>query len=279
MSSTAAAVAGSGAALTAVSILLAVSPGAAAWYTPFVLGSYLLFGTLNATTYGASTLLVLRHQPRRWFRLYSAIAVVSLLVDVPVGRLLGPFWSYPHLSLAEQLVHVWLIGYPFGLLSAAETYWFLYRPIPSRGPRPGATMKGRGSARALAVLAVLDAVLVTAAVALGTSGRREGMQDALAPLLLLLPLTADLTATMRGRPGLVAAALDRRFAPLATTVLFSGVIGVLHEVPNTWAGEWVYCGIPLTRAEVLGVNALVLFPGWFFLLMIALVLTNHVLPP
>lgn len=268
-----------GAILSLTSVFLAVRETYSAWYTPFVLGSYVLFGSANIMAHGRSTLSAVYSNPRIWIRLYLILAVLGFIIDVPIGRLLGDLWIYPHFDVIEQFIHVWLIGYPFALLSAVETYWFFSRLFAKRGTIdldfkivevPGAVRSG---------IMIIALILLLVALTMGIAGNPDATRRVLFILLIVGTVAVDLLATIMDRPSIFQSAYSRNFRPLSLAALSAPVIGAIHEIPNTFAREWVYQNIPLTDFEILGVNVLVLSIGWFALLLVPLSVIHVVMPP
>jgi len=267
-----------GLALTGFSLHLAIVRQNPTWYTPFVVGSYLLFGAINCLLRGRSTLVVAVVHTKRFLQLYTILMLLGFIIDLLLGRLLGDFWIYPSLSRLDQVIHVWLLGYPLALLSAVESLWLLQYPPPISADRAEPQRRSRIRTGCSRILLSTTVLLFAAAIALRVNGDLEAARKAMFFLLFTGAFSFDALAFLLGKISLVGSVTIRGLPRLFYLAALVPVIGFLHEFPNSYAHEWVYQHIPFVHSEVAGVNILVLTAGWLFLLLMPLSLTYILLP-
>jgi len=265
----------SGICLALLSLYLAFIARDPRWYTPFVLGTYLLFGASNHLAQNRSTLSAAFSYPKHFFRLYLLLAILSFLIDLLLGRFLGDFWVYPSFDTLDQIVHVWLLGYPLALLSAVESFWVFSRLLRCNN-RNALDASWRGLYFWTFVLVTL--FLLCAAIYFRLVDKIHVTRQIMFLLLFIGGLGFDAVAFYLRKPSLIGSiSVGSIYTPLCFTICVP-VIGLLHEFPNTYAREWIYQNIPFVHTEVLGVNVLVLSAGWFFLTIMPLTLAHILLP-
>lgn len=93
------------------------------WYTPFTIGSFLLFDRLSER-FGAPSLLrmLARGSWRPGVTMYLAAILIAFVVDVIYGRMLGGAWVYPPWHGVLNIAVPILFHYPFGFLSLYATF-------------------------------------------------------------------------------------------------------------------------------------------------------------
>lgn len=162
----------------------------AGWYSLFVVGGVFTLAWLNYILKRPGLISDLVQFPRQMATFFILAVLAGMLVEL-LGRGLLGFWAYPDLSVTEQIMHVFVVSYPFAFLMIVESF-----------------------------------VLVRSFL----------------PAALALPLVWLVNTFM-------------------------------HEVPNTWVGEWVY-SIPVVDLTVGGVNVVVI-SGWWLLVALAFVLRER----
>lgn len=246
------------------------------WYSYFTIGSFVLFDRTSAALTGESTLRHLR--TGKWqfvLLLYVAFVLGTLVVDVCYGRMFSQMWRYPHYGLRDEIIHVILIGYPFAFLSVIEMTAILAHVWPGeKAWLPGISGESWSSARGRRLVGTPLAFIAAGAGAfpvvnyffLGNAYVHDAMVICVVPCAFLF----DAIALARGQRSVIGAALSGRYREVmivVAAVLFSAV---LHELPNTFAWEWVYRNFPFTSLEILHVHVLVYCPGWLFLVLFPL---------
>ena len=252
--------------VTLFSLHLAINIGFGAWYTPFVIGSYCLFGAVTKLFYNNSTLSLLACKPLKWFQLYLFIVLMGFITEV-LGRKIGNFWVYPYFDFKDIVIHVWLIGYPLALFSAIESYWcFLY--IAKSLSKLSRLNKPTFVPIKISYFVVaLSLILIASLIMLYFLEITKLTTISLFSLLIVLPFFFDSIANIFKKPSLLHFNSNIFIRAL---VIVAPIIGMLHEIPNTYVGEWIYQNVPFTSFELFNVNVLVLTLGWFYLVLMPL---------
>jgi hypothetical protein len=113
--------------LVAYAFWLALGRADPTWATYLVVGDTILFGALNLARTGTGLLADLQRAPWQVLRFYLLTLAITAVIEV-VGQLWLGLWSYPRLTLPEQVLHVWLIGEPVTFFAASQT-WILARSL------------------------------------------------------------------------------------------------------------------------------------------------------
>jgi hypothetical protein len=246
------------------------------WYSYFTIGSFVLFDRISAALTGESTLRHLR--TGKWhfvLLLYVAFVLGTLVVDVFYGRMFSQMWHYPHYGLRDEIIHAILIGYPFAFLSVIEMTAILAHLwpgekawIPAVPGDPWSSARGRhlvGTPLAI-IAAGAGAFPVVNYFFLGNAYVHEVMVICVVPCAFLF----DVIALAGGQRSVIGAALSGRYREVMIVAVAVLLSAVLHEIPNTFAWEWVYRNFPFTSLEIFKVHVLVYCPGWLFLVLFPL---------
>ena len=236
------------------------------WYSFFTVGSFLLFAPVSYRLRKDSLLHSVLRKPWLLGLLYLAFLSITALVEF-YGRYAGNFWTYPYFDRGELILHVYLLGYPFAFLSVIPLFEIVEHLISSGISGFPKTALLRPSPILYRLLFVSSLLVCLSSLALAYFGS---------------PWTAELNfmAMMAGTLGmdLVRAIVhqksflerllsgDYRYAIIVP--LASWIAAFLHEVPNTFAHEWIYHNVPFTDRRVFGVNVVVFIAGWLFLTVI-----------
>ncbi len=250
------------------SAVIAASPY---WYSYFTIGSYLFLGIVNRALHGTSTLPDNdRTSCRHLLKLYLSYFLVGSIIDILYGRFVGGMWVYPHYSLAEEIIHVLVIGYPFAFLSVVETYFLIHFSVIRLSPR-SAWQAGEGRFKPLLKFLVVVAVVpLFAPLVLKGFARAELVQKTLFLSMIGTIFLFDALNGLGGKRSLLLQALSGKWAVTLAVLLTNVIAAIVHEVPNAYAQEWIYRDVPFTDFDVWGVNILILTFGWLFLVVIAL---------
>lgn len=239
------------------------------WYTPFIIGAWIFFGSLNVIN-KQPTIFALVHKRKLTvpILLYLLGALFGFLVDVVYGRTINSFWIYPFLpGSANWLVPVF-IYYPIGLLHLYELYYLLKFVIEKVFP----VSKSKPFPKSLSFIIYLTTLIGLVGVTLPVANYFFN-HNQLAPELTIIAmvmtifLTDSLDYLLSGTSVLLDLLLGKMSVLL--TVLLSWLAAfALNELPNTYSHEWIYQNIPFTSGNFLGVNILVATTGWIFLVLI-----------
>ncbi len=249
-----------GASIIATSIYLAFS--GRAFYFLLLLGLTLVLGSAHSVITRQRVLL-----SRQGLLVYVAFAAAGILFDLLFGVWLTGLWSYPNYGVKDY-IWLYIAVYPLGgfvmiyTLLVGQTCW---------GHRIGNVMDGNVAPQPVVAPVLLTGASITAVgVAVLTGPWR--------PVLLLttLVLGALLLSVAIARAlggGLVLDRIALRPWPLSMIVVSGSLVqGLVHEIPNVWASEWIYQGWPLGHVQIFGVPLLVLILGWPALMLVPAVI-------
>ncbi len=260
--------------LTLYGVYTAVVDQSTYWYSYFTVGSFLFFDSLDFQLNGDSNLFrLIKGQPKTVVGTYLFFLVFGgVLIDVVFGRGIGALWTYPNLSGFSEIIHVLLIGYPFALLSVSSMYRtfhaLLTRVLRESGDYKTSTRTGwrMRLAKALSIMFVVSLILPIANWLV--------FDNRYANELLII---CSLLGVFSISPFTYLLFQDSwfeqlfRFEKSTLMALFLTflVASFAHELPNTFAWEWLYQNIPFTSLEIFKINIIILIPAWLFLTILA----------
>jgi hypothetical protein len=108
-----------GSALLVGGLFLSLREHSRIWYTPFVVGGFLLLETVN----GSNRFSVLKHT-QYFLKLWLIFLGMTIAIET-VGDQWLNLWFYPRLSGLAYVFHVLIIGYPFTGFFALELFVWL----------------------------------------------------------------------------------------------------------------------------------------------------------
>lgn len=97
------------------------------WYSYFVIGGTLFLAYINSKLKNESILGKSRIYFLKTYGLYLLFAV---LIEI-IGAFLLGFWEYPSFGVADKVIHVFLISYPFAFFFIHESFNLLRKIAPS----------------------------------------------------------------------------------------------------------------------------------------------------
>jgi hypothetical protein len=80
------------------------------WYSYFVVGGTFFLGWINHILKNDS---LFEKSKMYLLKTYGVYMLFTILIEI-VGRFILNFWDYPSFNLTDEVIHVFLIGYPFG---------------------------------------------------------------------------------------------------------------------------------------------------------------------
>ena len=101
------------------------------WYDYFVIGGTLLFGSINYKIGNAGLFALIKNKSINFLKLYISYLIFAILIEI-VGRFLLNLWFYPSSSVLDQIIYVFLIGYPFAFFFVYETFVMFNGKIRSK---------------------------------------------------------------------------------------------------------------------------------------------------
>lgn len=245
------------------------------WYAYFTVGSYVCFGLLNCKLHEETTLpLGTGRRLVVFLKIYGAYFIVGFTIDVVYGRLIGGMWTYPHFSVTEEIIHVLLIGYPFAFFSVVETYLLIRFSVSTLF----GTLTPKSSRRPLLMKVVLTIGISSLLIPLAfpVFNPRRLSNEIMFLSMLGTIFFFDSINSLRGASSLLEDTISGNWVTTISILLTNLVTAFIHEVPNTFANEWVYQNVPFTNYTVWDVNVLILTFGWLFLVVVPLSVRNLV---
>jgi hypothetical protein len=242
------------------------------WYSYFTIGSFLFFDRISALLTSVSTLQEIRNG--KWFPIvliYGIFLLLAVLIDFVYGRFMTHAWVYPHYNLFDEIIHVILIGYPFAFFSTIEMtavicillniIWLKNTKFVNSGKHGGSRIFNF-----LAKVLFLIGVLAVVYPYINYIFRdNRNVQEIMVICMIASTFLFDAIGYLLRAPSILGAIYQGNWAIILGLVLAVLLSASLHEIPNTYAREWVYVNIPFTDAKIFGVNVIVFFPGWLFL--------------
>lgn len=106
----------------------AISLSSQVWYSYFVIGGTFFIGYLNYKFKNKTLFWDLEKNKLKVLETYFFYIIATISIEL-VGRFWLHFWYYPNFGIAEQIVHVLLIGYPFAFFFIYESFVLLNKWI------------------------------------------------------------------------------------------------------------------------------------------------------
>jgi hypothetical protein len=245
------------------------------WYTPFTIGSFLVFDRLSQRFAGRSVLQFLACG--RWrvgVLVYFLAAGLALIVDVLYGRVLAGAWVYPTWRGIANIVVPVFFHYPFGFLSLYATFQTL------RGLLGVAARSAYGNSRPTGAKSTLRFESIgkwygrVSPVALGLClaapllnfwlNANRGESELIFTVMLVGTVAVDGTRDALAGDSMLRE-LDAYGWRYAAAVILTLAWAILvNEGPNVFAREWVYLKDPFSLPLWL-----MLILGWPFLLVVS----------
>lgn len=261
-----------GTALFIISISLSIFWAFPFWYGPFLLGAWLLFGSINLYR-KQKTIFYLVWQGKLFIPLvlYILGGLFGFLVDVVYGRTINNFWLYPFLpGFWNWLIPVF-IYYPLGAFHLYEIFYFFKSFFESDSIRAksfSAKFSLKNTPRVIwpvLVIGFLGAVLPVINFFLRQNSQAGEVTIIAMVLVTFLPDVLDFLVSGRS---LLLDTLSGRVSVLLLVFTTWLVAFSTNELPNLFSREWIYQNIPFTSRTFLGVNVVVATVGWIFLVLI-----------
>lgn len=243
----------SGFLLLAISIYLAIFPKFAHFYEFMILGLFLVFysalqGSISKRTY---------------LKLYFLFLGGGMLADLILGILVTKLWYYNYTSFIEYLP-LYLLIYPGGGIVLIQSFIFCkHHVLKERNPRP---KLNASVLRNLAIFFMLASILL---VILEFFYVLKYFGFIFYSSLTLLAFFLFNYFSQRWKKISYFGLFFNRPLPYVMITLTTAFLNaLLHEVPNTFAHQWVYQNFPFGNMQVFGITSTVFFLGWAALVMI-----------
>lgn len=97
------------------------------WYSYFVIGGTFFLAWINQILKNDS---LFEKSKIYLLKTYAIYLFFTILIEI-VGRFIFNFWNYPSFNLVDEIVHVFLIGYPFAFFFIHESFKLVQKKVHS----------------------------------------------------------------------------------------------------------------------------------------------------
>lgn len=253
--------------LVVLSILLSVIFKFHYWYSFYVLGAFIFFGSMNYRMGSKSVYsYILSKKWMRFIIIYSTGVIFGLLVDIVYGRNVANLWYYPHLGGIGNFLVPILLYYPFGGLQVYEIFYFckgfLSRFIKSGSYYNLPYMIKEAIMNLLIIILILGFFIPIINLLINSN---EHANEIMIVIMILITFSFDALVYKKNKESIFIEFIQGNKLIIFTLVLSWIIAVILSEVPNVFSWEWVYHNVPFTNYEIFKINIIVFTFGWFFL--------------
>lgn len=238
------------------------------WYSFFLIGAFLFFGSLNVKINTKNSVFKLMYEGR-WrdiIILWITSVIMSFLVDVVYGRYIGNLWMYPYLQGSWNIIIPVFIYYPVGGGHIYEIFNFVKTILSKKvSSKNIITLSDRSKNYISLSLIALSLIGFIAPVLNYYLNGKDYSNKIVFFTWIFTIFSFDAIYYRIKKNSLFIDALQGNKLVIYTMII-SWLLAVLsNEIPNLFSHEWIYQNIPFINFTILGVNALIFTFGWFFL--------------
>ena len=99
----------------------------ATWYSYFVIGGAFFLAWINQILKNDS---LFEKSKIYLLKTYGLYLIFGILIEI-VGRFILNLWHYPSFNFADEIIHVFLIAYPFAFFFVYESFKLIRKKTPS----------------------------------------------------------------------------------------------------------------------------------------------------
>lgn len=234
------------------------------WYSYFVVGVFFICDYIDYLVRKKSILsLVFDKKASKFILIYSLFVLFTIFCEI-YGRIIGNMWYYPNFGSIDLIIHVFLIGYPFGAFSVVALYNvfidFSRRIFKHKTNYNFAEkLMNKLSPFFLSLSVLVFVILVIYYIYSGS------LNSKIMFLAILWLLGIEAIRFKIKRQSILYEIFAGNYSVLFSIIITVVISGFIHEVPNTFSYEWVYQNTPFINYEIWDVNLLVLTAGWLYL--------------
>ena len=253
--------------LTTLSIISSVFFHYPYWYSFYVIGAFLFFGSMNHARKSHTVFSYLMERKFRKFLIVYVFGVgMGLFVDVIYGRHIARLWYYPNLSGIWNFAIPIFIYYPFGGLQVYEIFYFIKSFLSKSISSKNSFMIPKKIKMYLSILLVLFMILGLILPVINLLWNNNyGANELMVVIMALTIFSGDALVYLFHGNSILFEALEGNKLIIGTMIGAWIITTLLTEVPNTFSWEWIYYNIPFTTSEILKINVVIFTMGWFFL--------------
>lgn len=252
------------------SIISSVVFGFYFWYSFYVIGAFMFFGSLNYKLGSKSVFsYVLNRKYKPFLLIYTLGLFLALLVDIIYGRNIATLWYYPNLKGIYDFVFPLLFYYPFGGLQVYEIFYFCKTVLAKKLKDKNIYHLGKKVKTIIIDVLILFFILglLVPLVNLLFNANRHA-NEIMVFIMILTVFSTDALVYKINKKSVVLEFIQGNKLIIATLALSWIIAVVLTEVPNVFSWEWIYHNVPFINFEFLKINILIFTFGWFFLVFV-----------
>ena len=204
---------------------------------------------------------------RTYIMLYIMFILAGVVVDLFMGMMMANLWYYTYSSLIEYIV-LYLMVYPIGGIVMVQNF-LIFKNLFTSNAKKWAVINLKTLKILTVFFIIFSIILFATEMGLGTP-YLASFFSIIFTAFLILNYIAERPAYLRGKKGIsyIRILLESPKACILATLGTSYVHGIIHEVPNTFAMQWVYHGWPLKDFTILGLPGFGLLVGWVALTVV-----------
>ena len=237
------------------------------WYSFYVFGASMFFGSLNYKRRSKSVFsYFLENKWKIFFRVYFLGVLFGLVVDVIYGRRMGDLWHYPHLQGIKDFIFPVFFYYPFGGLQVYEIFYFCKSLLSKKlNQKKSFILKNKTKEIIInSILVLLSLGLIVPLV--NYAFNRNFYANTIMMIVMIFTVFSVDAILYKLKKESMFLEFIQGNKLIIGTMLFSWFVAVLlTEVPNTFSWEWIYYHIPFTQFAIFKINILIFTFGWFWL--------------
>ncbi len=240
------------------------------WYSFYVIGAFIFFGTLNYKLKNKSAFsYFIEKKWKALLILYFFGVLLGLSTDIIYGRNVARLWFYPHLKGFLNFTVPVFIYYPFGGLQIYEIFYYV-KKLCSNLPNKSLFSFSRILKKLFIIISIslVPLCFVLPIINLYFNSNKNS-SEIMMIISFLAIFTGDGLVYFLKKESLFLDFFQGNFSVIAT-MFFSWLISaILTEIPNTFSWEWIYYNVPFSKLEIFKINIIILTIGWFFLVFVS----------
>lgn len=224
------------------------------FYSIFLLGLFLILKGIYKRMKDREFLTI-----KRFIKIYIAFFILGILGDLILGIWISKLWYYPTYTLANY-INLYLFIYPLGGIIMVYTFVILESLFIQKPRKRRIAYKNS--------LAISKIFFIVSLIGLISSFFIKTYQGlflfgfiALNTISLLSYINLKIN-----KNNLLERFLIKSLKYGILIIIVAYTQGLIHEIPNVFAKEWIYQNIPFHTIQIFGIPIIALF-GWIILII------------
>ncbi|MBI2110341.1 hypothetical protein HYT51_01000 [Candidatus Woesearchaeota archaeon] len=237
------------------------------WYSFYVIGAFIFFGTFNYTLKTKSVFsYILSNKWKNFLFIYIISVFFGFFVDIIYGRLIGDLWYYPYLNGIWDYFFPIFFYYPFGGLQVYEIFYFLKAKFSKIISSERAYQLSENAKTVIIDVLILLLIFGLVYPILNLVYNTNRSSDEVMTIIIVTTVFSLDAIVYKIKKDSIFLELIQGNKLMIVTMLFSWIVAtLLTEFPNTFSWEWIYYNIPFIKTEILKINVIIFTFGWFWL--------------